>query len=103
LTSAPLERIEDVYAAAPRESIDVGIMQPARNVATIPATFRWNDVGSWAEVWEMGARDASGNVLLGQGRCLPVDSQDNLIMADSRTVALVGVRDLVVVETADAV
>jgi mannose-1-phosphate guanylyltransferase len=104
LTSAPLERIQEVYPMAPRESIDVGIMEPARNVATIPATFRWTDIGSWAEVWEISSdRDAAGNVLRGSGRCLQVDSSGNLVMTDGRAVALVGVNDLVVVETADAV
>jgi mannose-1-phosphate guanylyltransferase len=104
LTSAPLSRIEDVYPSAPKESIDVGIMEPASNVATIPATFRWSDIGSWAEVWEISSdRDASGNVFRGPGRSLQVDSSNNLVMADGRTIALVGVQDLVVVETADAV
>ena len=104
LTSAPLERIEEVYPSAPRESIDVGIMEPSRNVATIPATFRWSDIGSWAEVWEISSdRDPSGNVFRGSGRCLQADSSGNLVMTDGRTVALVGVQDLVVVETADAV
>jgi mannose-1-phosphate guanylyltransferase len=103
LTSAPLERIEDVYPSAPRESIDVGIMQPASNVATIPASFRWSDIGSWAEVWEIGARDEANNVHLGQGRYLQADSHGNLVFADSRAVALVGVSDLVVIETPDAV
>jgi mannose-1-phosphate guanylyltransferase len=104
LTSAPLERIEDVYPMAPKESIDVGIMEPSRNVATIPATFRWSDIGSWAEVWEISSdRDPAGNVFGGTGRALQADSSGNLVMADGRTVALVGVQDLVVVETADAV
>jgi mannose-1-phosphate guanylyltransferase len=104
LTSAPLSDIEQVYPSAPKESIDVGIMEPASNVATIPATFRWSDIGSWAEVWEISSdRDAAGNVFRGLGRCLQVDSSNNLVMADGRTVALVGVHDLVVVETADAV
>jgi mannose-1-phosphate guanylyltransferase len=104
LRSAPLSQIEQVYPSAPKESIDVGIMEPSRNVATIPATFRWSDIGSWAEVWEISPdRDPSGNVFRGSGRCLQADSSGNLVMADGRTVALVGVQDLVVVETADAV
>jgi mannose-1-phosphate guanylyltransferase len=104
LGSAPLERIEEVYPSAPKESIDVGIMEPSDNVATIPATFRWSDIGSWAEVWEISSdRDPSGNVFRGSGRCLQADSSGHLVIADGRTVALVGVQDLVVVETGDAV
>ena len=104
LTSAPLAQIEQVYRSAPKESIDVGIMEPSANVATIPATFRWNDVGSWAEVWQIASdRDPRGNVYRGRGRHIEVDTRNNLVVADARTVAVVGVEDLVVVETEDAV
>jgi mannose-1-phosphate guanylyltransferase len=103
LSSAPLQAIDGVYARAPRQTIDVGIMEPASNVATIPARFGWSDIGNWAELWKLSAHDADGNVTLGSGKVLPVDSHGNLVYADGRTVALVGVQDLVVVETADAV
>jgi mannose-1-phosphate guanylyltransferase len=106
LTSVPLARIDEAYPGAPRETIDVGIMEPAANVATIPAHFGWSDIGSWAELWELmadRAGDAARNVALGHGRVLTADSAGNLIFAEGRAVALVGVADLVVVETADAV
>lgn len=103
LTSAPLDEIDRVYPDAPRETIDVGIMEPARNVATLPARFGWSDIGSWGELWELSSRDASNNVALGAGRVLTSDSQRNLVYADGRAVALVGIDDLVVIETADAV
>jgi mannose-1-phosphate guanylyltransferase len=103
LTSAPLGGIDRVYPNARRETIDVGIMEPSQNVATIPSDFGWTDIGSWAELWELSPHDAEGNVTPGSGRVLQVDSHNNLVYADGRTVALVGVQDLVVVETADAV
>jgi mannose-1-phosphate guanylyltransferase len=103
LRSVPLARIDEAYPNAPRETIDVGIMEKARNVATIPASFAWSDIGSWAELWELADRDADGNMATGAGRALLADSRGNLVYADGRTVALVGVDDLVVVETADAV
>jgi mannose-1-phosphate guanylyltransferase len=103
LTSAPLDEIDHAYPNARRETIDVGIMEPARNVATIPSDFGWSDIGSWAELWELAARGPDGNVALGSGRVLTADSRNNLVYADGRAVALVGVEDLVVVETADAV
>jgi mannose-1-phosphate guanylyltransferase len=104
LTSTPLADVDRVYPSAPRETIDVGIMEPATNVATIPAQFGWSDIGSWAELWELSEqRDADANASPGAGRVLTIDSRRNLVFADSRTVALVGVQDLVVVETADAV
>jgi mannose-1-phosphate guanylyltransferase len=103
LTSVPVADIDSVYPGARRETIDVGIMEPADNVATIPATFGWTDVGSWSELWELASRSSEGNVALGSGRVLTNDSRGNLVYADGRTVALVGVSDLVVVETEDAV
>jgi len=101
LTSVPLGRVDDVYGQAPRQTIDVGVMERASNVATIPADFGWSDIGSWAELWELSERDPDGNVC--RGRALLADSHNNLVIADGRAVALVGVEDLVVVETADAV
>jgi len=103
LTSAPLAEIDSVYPSAPRETIDVGIMERAPNVATVPARFGWSDIGSWAELWELESSSPSENVSLGTGRVLTADAAGNLVYADGRTVALVGVEDLVVVETADAV
>jgi mannose-1-phosphate guanylyltransferase len=103
LTSVPLDHIEQVYDQAPRQTIDNGIMEPADNVVTIPATFRWADIGSWSELWDALERDADGNVFRGGGRHLAVDSRNTLVYADSRAVATIGVVDLVVVETADAI
>ncbi len=103
LASVPLADVDRAYPAARRETIDVGIMERANNVATLPADFGWADIGSWAELWELSRGETDENVVLGPGRVLSADSRDNLIYADSRMVALVGVNDLVVVETGDAV
>jgi mannose-1-phosphate guanylyltransferase len=103
LNSVRLSDVDSAYPDAPRQTIDVGIMEPATNVATIPARFGWTDVGSWAELWELATHEAATNVSLGSGNVLAEDSFGNLVYADGRTVALVGVNDLVVVETADAV
>jgi len=103
LTSVPLTDIDRAYPSARRETIDVGIMEQANNVATISAQFQWSDIGSWGELWELSAEASDANVALGTGRVLTADSQGNLIYANSRTVALVGVNDLVIVETEDAV
>ncbi len=103
LTSRPLDRVDDVYPDAPRETIDTGILERAENVATIPATFGWSDLGSWAELWEVLEKDADGNAAGGSGRHLAADTRGMMVYAESRLVATVGVRDLVIVETADAV
>jgi len=100
----PVARVDEVYANARRETIDVGIMEQATNVATIPSDFGWSDIGSWAELWELAAdRDDADNVARGAGRVLCAESARNLVYAEGRSVAIVGVSDLVVVETADAV
>jgi len=100
----PLERVNEVYPEVRRETIDVGIMEQARNVATIPSDFGWSDIGSWAELWQLATdRDPDDNVWRGDGRVLAAESSRNLVYAEGRTVALVGVDDLVVVETGDAV
>jgi mannose-1-phosphate guanylyltransferase len=101
LTSSPLASIDEAYPSAPHETIDVGIMERAPNVANVTAAFEHADIGSWAELWELNERDADDNAFRGQ--VLAVDSQRNLVFAEGRAVALVGVQDLVVVETADAV
>jgi mannose-1-phosphate guanylyltransferase len=101
LTSVPLARVDEVYQQAKRETIDVGIMERAPNVATIPADYGWSDIGSWAELWALADRDTEGNAV--RGNVLLADSRGNLVHAEGRAVALVGVDDLVVIETPDAV
>ena len=99
----PVSTVDQVYPNARRETIDVGIMEQARNVATIPSDFGWSDIGSWAELWQLAERDGDDNVWRGDGRVLAAESKRNLVFAEGRSVALVGVEDLVVVETADAI
>lgn len=70
-------------------------------IYTIPLDAGWSDLGSWDAVWELGAKDAQGNVQ--QGDVLMSGTQGTLVYASSRLVATVGVDDMVIVETADAV
>ena len=89
------------FAACPSDSIDYAVMEHTRHAVVVPATMGWNDVGSWSSLWEVQQGDASGNVLRGD---VYVDNvQNSLVRAESRMVALIGVKDLVVVETDDAV
>lgn len=92
---------EQAFAACPSDSIDYAVMEHTPHAAVVPADIGWNDVGSWAALWEVQQSDASGNVQRGD---VYLDGVSNcLVRAESRIVAVVGVRDLVVVETADAV
>jgi mannose-1-phosphate guanylyltransferase len=82
-------------------SIDFALMEKAGNVSGIPtADFGWNDVGSWNAVYELLPRDAAGNCACSDSLCL--DSRNNFVDARGKMVALVGVNNLIVVDTPDA-
>jgi mannose-1-phosphate guanylyltransferase len=82
-------------------SIDYAVMEKAASVSGIAAAdFGWNDVGSWNAVYELLPRDARGNVIARSGVC--VDAHRNFVDAGGKTVALLGVSDLIVVDTPDA-
>ncbi len=89
------------FAACPQDSIDYAVMEKTEQAVVMPLTVGWNDVGSWSALWEVGERDADGNIT--RGDVINVDSRDTYVDATTRLVATVGVDDLVVVETADAV
>jgi mannose-1-phosphate guanylyltransferase len=89
---------------APAISIDYGVMEKLGpgEVLVVPGEFGWNDVGSWSALGEISAPDENGNVILGE--TVTVDAQNNIFYAaPGRLVSAVGVRDLVVVVTDDAV
>jgi len=82
-------------------SIDYAVLEKADKVAGIPAgDFGWNDVGSWNAVYELLPRDGHGNVVIHDSVCL--DSHNNFVDARGKVVALLGVKDLIVVDTPDA-
>jgi mannose-1-phosphate guanylyltransferase len=94
------------FASMPSISIDHGIMEKVSELAVVPGSFGWSDLGSWHTVWELGSRDHADNV--GPTDSLFVDAHRNLIEdlrtnKTKRTVAMLGVSDLCVVETDDAV
>ncbi len=89
------------FAAAPAESIDYAVMEKADRVAVVPVTMGWSDVGSWDALFDLAERD--GDEVAGQGDVLTIDSQRCLVRSDGPTVVTVGVSDLIVVATADAV
>ena len=92
---------EASFAACPSDSIDYAVMEHTRDAVVVPADIGWSDVGSWSALWAVQQPDADGNVL--RGDVYTDGVQDSLIRAESRMVAVIGVTDLVVVETADAV
>ncbi len=90
------------YPLLPSVSVDYGVMEKVHEVAVVPVDCGWSDVGSWQASWELGARDAASNVVRADAAVL-CDAEGNMVMAPAgKVVALVGVRDLVVVDTPDA-
>ena len=89
------------FQDCPGESIDYAVMEHTGEASVVPLAAGWSDVGAWDALWDIGAKDEYGNVV--RGDVLTQDSRDNLIVADNRLVAALGVHDLVVVETKDAV
>jgi mannose-1-phosphate guanylyltransferase/mannose-6-phosphate isomerase len=90
----------DAFAATPADSIDYAVMERTDDAMVLPVDIGWSDVGSWSALWEVAARDADGNAC--RGDVIAIDSRNSYAYG-RRLVALVGVDDLVVVETDDAV
>jgi mannose-1-phosphate guanylyltransferase/mannose-6-phosphate isomerase len=92
---------ETAFSACPSDSIDYAVMEHTRDAAVVPADIGWNDVGSWSALWETLPKDTNGNAQRGD---VYLDGVKNsLVRAESRIVAVVGLDDIVVVETQDAV
>ena len=89
------------FLACPSDSIDYAVMEKTSAAAMVPLDAGWSDIGSWSALWDVHERDADGNAFTGD--VLSIDSRNSLARAESRLLTLVGVEDLVVVETKDAV
>jgi mannose-1-phosphate guanylyltransferase/mannose-6-phosphate isomerase-like protein (cupin superfamily) len=99
---SPFEFARDAFLAQPDISIDYAIMERAPKVAVVPATFDWSDIGSWKAMSDLEAdADSAGNRVRGQA--IIVESENCYIQSDTRMVAAVGIRDIVIVDTGDAV
>lgn len=94
------EVVGSTYAGLKSVSIDYGVMEKAQDVLVIPGDFGWSDLGSWDTLWEVSQKDENGNAV--RGGFIGVDAADSLIQSTGKLVALVGVKDLLVVETKDA-
>jgi mannose-1-phosphate guanylyltransferase len=96
-----LAKVNAAFPSCENISIDYAVLEKARNVVGIATgDFGWNDVGSWNAVYELLPRDGSGNIFRGQA--LVHDSSGNYVDVEGKLVALVGVKDLVIVDTPDA-
>jgi mannose-1-phosphate guanylyltransferase len=93
--------LNEQYRRAPAISIDFSLMEKADNVAVMRADFAWSDVGSWEFVRDIHPCDAQGNVTLGEH--VVVDGANNTIVSRRRLVGMIGVDDVVVVDSDDAI
>jgi mannose-1-phosphate guanylyltransferase/mannose-6-phosphate isomerase len=92
---------EAAFTSSPSDSIDYAVMEKTRHAVVVPADIGWSDVGSWSALHEVQPKDGNGNVT--RGDVYLDDVTGSLVRAESRIVAVVGVKDVVVVETNDAV
>jgi len=105
----PQERraLEKIYARAQSVSVDYGIMEKADNVALLEAQFSWNDVGSWAALGKIWPKDGKGNVISrdpipARRKILAIDSAGCLIRGEEKLIAVIGLKDTIVVESGNA-
>jgi mannose-1-phosphate guanylyltransferase len=89
-----------LYPKFQKISIDYALMEKIPNIYALPADIGWNDVGSWAVVYELGKQDSEKNVR--PSASLSLDSHGNMVVSPKKYVVTVGVQDLIVVETDDA-
>lgn len=90
----------DVYPTLRSISIDYAVMEHAKNIIMADGAFGWDDVGSWPSLAGHFAADASGNVVV--GACEPMESENNIVVSENRLTALIGVQDLIVIQSAEA-
>jgi len=91
----------DALDRCPSEPIDTAVMERSNKGAVLPIDIGWNDVGSWAALWEIGEKDDAGNVT--SGDVVTEDSTNCYVRGDRKLISAIGVSDLVVVETDDAI
>lgn len=89
------------FEACPDDSIDYAVMEKTQNSVVVPLDAGWSDVGSWSSLWEVSGKDENQNVI--HGDVLTVNSRENYLYSESKLIATVGVENLVVVETKDAI
>ncbi|MFA6986143.1 MAG: mannose-1-phosphate guanylyltransferase/mannose-6-phosphate isomerase, partial [Arenimonas sp.] len=89
------------FAACPADSIDYAVMEKTDRAAILPIDVGWNDVGSWSALWSVVEQDGNGNAH--RGDVIARDCRDTLAIGDKRLIALIGLTDVVVIDTDDAV
>ena len=89
------------FEACPSDSVDYAVMEHTHRAAVVPADMAWNDIGAWSALWDVAEKDSENNAI--RGDVMLENARNNFVRAETRMVAMLGVSDLVVVETADVV
>ena len=92
---------KDAFSTCAADSIDYAVMEHTRRAAVVPVSMGWSDVGSWDALWEMGSKDQHGNSL--EGNVVAEETRNCYLRSEAGLIAAIGIEDLVVVATDDAV
>lgn len=92
--------LESTYKRMTPISIDYGVMEKARNVFVLQCAFGWSDVGSWDETYRLSRKDKDGNSL--QGEVVALDTTNSYVRSDGRMIATIGLDDVLIIDTPDA-
>lgn len=104
-TEGENEAIQLAFQMAPTISVDYAVSEKLTQFRLFPATFHWTDVGDWKEVWNNLEKDSQGNVITapkGRGNYVGIDSKNNLMFLDKQLITTVGMSNMVIVDTPDA-
>jgi mannose-1-phosphate guanylyltransferase len=99
-TASYRDTIVQVWEKMPKTSLDYAVMERAERMAMIPVDIGWNDIGSWAAVYDVLASDENENIMQGAGHAVNIDTQGTLVNSD-RVVVTIGLEDLVIIDTTD--
>jgi mannose-1-phosphate guanylyltransferase len=91
------QAVDETYRQIQSESLDIGILERARNVFVLESAFTWSDVGTWDEIYRLSLKDADNNCIVGD--VLTIDTRNSFIRSHEKTIATIEVDDLVVVDT----
>ena len=90
----------DAFEACPDESIDYAVMEKTSDAVVVPMDAGWNDIGSWSSLWDISDKDSDGNALVGD--VIAYDTKNSYVRTEERLIATIGIDDLVIVDTKDA-
>ena len=99
-TDSEQQVLEQVFQKFPSESIDYGVMEKAKNIYILSGAFGWDDVGSWLAVGRLKKSNEFGNVI--SGNAVTIDTRNSIIQGGQKLIATVGLQDVIIVDTEDA-